>query len=171
MVSQPDGYAALGVFIAADKWRQLVLFLPTSLSAIILPMLSNLHGTKNTGGYRQVFSANVLVIFSGPAMSAYGSDYQAGRVTLIILSASAVAVVLNNVLGQVLVSLGSIWWRCGLDVALAVLLALSAWWLIPTYQENGLALANLIAFAITALILLLIVRYFFRQKELLADAG
>src|SRR5262249_13875391 len=36
LVSQPDGYAALGIFNAAERWRQLLLFLPAAVSASIL---------------------------------------------------------------------------------------------------------------------------------------
>ena len=106
MVAQPDGYASLGVFNAAERWRQLLLFLPASFSPVILTMLSNLHGRKDPDAYRRLFglnltvSAGVVVIpsigimrWASPAMGLFGDEYRAGGMTLIILSASSVAVV------------------------------------------------------------------------------
>src|SRR5262249_48916196 len=32
LVNQPDGFAALGIFNAAERWRQMLLFLPVAVS-------------------------------------------------------------------------------------------------------------------------------------------
>jgi O-antigen/teichoic acid export membrane protein len=177
LVSQPDGYSALGIFNAAERWRQLLLFLPAAVSASILSMLSNLHGKNDAGGFRHVVGMNLLlsagsvlvpaaglVVFSRLAMGLFGADYQDGWLTLIILAGSAVAVVFNNLLGQILVSRGAIWWRFLLDVLLAAVLALVSWQLIPVYRENGLALGHLIAYSATALALLVPVWYCLRKS-------
>ena len=163
MVAQPDGYASLGVFSAAERWRQLVLFLPASFSPVILTMLSNLHGRNDPDAYRRLVglnlavSAGVVVIpaigimrWASPAMGLFGDEYRAGGMTLIILSASSVAVVLNNLLGQILVSQGAVMGRFVLDVLLAAVLAIASWQLIPIYREQGMALASLIAFGVTS---------------------
>lgn len=171
LVNQPAGYAAVGIFSAADTGRQLILFLPTTISALILSMLSNLHGSDNHVAYRKVFRANLavslisvilpvvaMILFAKQAISAFGLEYSSGAPTLIILSLSVVFVILNNVLGQVLVSIGLIWKRFALDLLLAVLLLLASLWLIPTYMQNGLAAANLCAYALTVGVLYAIVR-------------
>ena len=176
LVSQANGYAALGVFNAAERWRQVLLFLPASLSPIILSLLSNLHGTDDTGSYRRVVGMNLwltaatvllpaaaLALLCRPAMALFGADYEGGWSTLSILAASAVAVVLNNLLGQVLISKAAIWCRFLLDVLLAALLALVSWWLIPVWRENGLALGHLVAYSAAALALLIPARYYLRR--------
>lgn len=163
LVAQPDGYAALGLFNAAERWRQLLLFLPASFSPVILTMLSNLHGRSEPDAYRRLFGLNlavsvaVVVIpsiavmwWAAPAMGLFGEAYAGGRITLIILSASSVAVVLNNLFGQVLVSRGAVRGRFFLDALLAALLALVSWRLIPLYRAEGMALGSAIAFAVTA---------------------
>lgn len=164
LVAQPDGYAALGVFNAAERWRQLLLFLPASFSPVILTMLSNLHGRSEPDAYRRLFGLNLAVTvgvvvvpslavmwWAAPAMGLFGDAYAGGRATLVILSASSVAVVLNNLFGQVLVSRGAVLGRFLLDALLAAILALASWHLIPTYREEGMALGSAIAFAVTAL--------------------
>jgi O-antigen/teichoic acid export membrane protein len=89
-------------------------------------------------------------ICAAPAMGLFGPEYRAGGMTLVILSASSVAVALNNLLGQVLVSQGAIMGRFLLDCLLAAVLAIVSWQLIPLYRDQGMALASLIAFAVTA---------------------
>jgi O-antigen/teichoic acid export membrane protein len=91
-------------------------------------------------------------------MSLFGAEFQQGWLTLSILATSAIPVVLNNVLGQVLQSGGSIWRRFSLDLLLAGIYALLVVSLIPLWQENGMALASLLAFSMTTAPLFVIVR-------------
>ena len=178
LVAQPGGYAALGVFNAAERWRQLLLFLPASFSPVILTTLSNLHGRKDPDAYRRLFGLNLAVsvavvvvpsigimLCAGPAMGLFGDEYRGGWTTLVILSASAVVVVLNNLLGQILVSRGAVMGRFLLDVLLAAVLALASWQLIPIYREQGMALGSLIAFAVTAAALAATTIHFMRASR------
>ena len=64
-------------------------------------------------------------------MRAFGAEYEAAWPVLVALSAAALPMVLNLVLGQAFISTGSIWSRMALDLLLAVTLAASSWWLIP----------------------------------------
>ena len=178
LVAQPGGYAALGVFNAAERWRQLLLFLPASFSPVILTTLSNLHGRKDPDAYRRLFGLNLAVsvavvvvpsigimLCAGPAMGLFGDEYRGGWMTLVILSASSVVVVLNNLLGQILVSRGAVMGRFVLDVLLAAVLAIASWQLIPIYREQGMALGSLIAFAVTAAALAATTIHFMRASR------
>jgi O-antigen/teichoic acid export membrane protein len=173
LVAQPDGYASLGVFNAAERWRQLLLFLPASFSPVILTMLSNLHGTNDPNAYRRLFGLNLavslavvvapsigIILCASSAMGLFGDEYRDGRMTLVILSASSVPVVLNNLLGQILVSKGAIMGRFVLDALLAAVLAIASWLLIPIHRDLGMALGSLIAFAVTAAALIATTVYF-----------
>jgi O-antigen/teichoic acid export membrane protein len=178
LVAQPGGYASLGVFNAAERWRQLLLFLPASFSPVILTTLSNLHGRNEPGSYRRIFGLNLavsvvvvvvpsigLLLCARPAMGLFGDEYRGGWMTLVILSASSVLVVLNNLLGQILVSRGAVMGRFLLDVLLAAVLALVSWQLIPVYREQGMALGSLIAFAVTAAVLAATTVHFMRAHR------
>lgn len=178
LVAQPDGYASLGVFNAAERWRQLLLFLPASFSPVILTMLSNLHGTKDSNGYRRLFGLNLavsiavvvvpsigLILCASSAMGLFGDEYRDGWMTLVILAASSVAVVLNNLLGQILVSRGAIMGRFVLDVLLAAVLAIASWQLIPIYRDQGMALSSLIAFSVTSAALIATTIYLMRAHR------
>ncbi len=178
LVAQPDGYASLGVFNAAERWRQLLLFLPASFSPVIFTMLSNLHGTSDRNAYRRLFGLNLavsiavvvvpsigIILCASPAMGLFGDEYRVGQMTLVILAASSVAVVLNNLLGQILVSQGAMMGRFVLDVLLAAVLAIASWQLIPIYRDQGMALGSLIAFGVTSAALIVTTVYLMRTHR------
>ena len=71
--------------------------------------------------------------------------------------------VFNNLLGQILVSKGAIWWRAAVDILLAVVLVLVAWPMVPNVRDQGLVRAHLIAYGVTALALIVPVVCFLRQ--------
>jgi len=162
LVRQPDGISALAVFNAADRYRQMLLFLPISLAPIVLAMLSNLHGSDTRREYGLVFRLSLVVTLatvlipsilimalSSWFLGLFGESYQGGEWTLITLSASSIFVALNTVLGQPLVSAGHMWWRFAMDALLAAALVVFSIVLVPTYRDVGLAASNLAAFGIT----------------------
>jgi O-antigen/teichoic acid export membrane protein len=155
-----------------------LLFLPASFSPVILTSLSNLHGRNDPDAYRRLFGLNLavsvavvvipsigIVLWAPSAMGLFGDEYRAGGMTLVILAASSVVVVLNNLLGQVLVSRGAMMGRLVLDVLLAAVLALASWQLIPLYREQGMALGSLIGFAVTSAALVATTGYFMRAHR------
>ena len=163
LVTQLDGYSALGLFIAADRWRQLLLFVPACTAPVVLPLLTSLHATRDANGYRTVFTltiaVNLVVVaagalallpLAGVEMRLFGAEYEIGANVLRVLAIGTIPVVLNTTLGQILVSLDRMWWRCVADVVLSVLLVLAAWILIPRFSAAGLATAHLISFAVVA---------------------
>jgi O-antigen/teichoic acid export membrane protein len=166
LANQPGGVAALGLFNAAEKWRQVMLFLPASLSTLFVSLLSSLHGAKHQGGYRKVVLANLAVnlavvgsmavalsAFSPAAMGIFGEDFRDGSGTLIILALAAVAQVLNDSTTQILVSRGLMGWRTTCNIVFGVLVVLFSLWLVPTYLDKGLALALLLALGVAAFLL------------------
>jgi O-antigen/teichoic acid export membrane protein len=183
LVTQLDGYSALGVFIAADRWRQLLLFVPACTAPVVLPLLTSLHATRDASGYRTVFSLTIavnlaivaagalaLLPFAGAEMRFFGGEYEVGANVLRVLAIGTIPVVLNTALGQILVSLDRMWWRCLADVVLSVLLVLAAWILIPRFAATGLATAHLISFAVVATALYFAARIRLSQTQSAPEA-
>jgi O-antigen/teichoic acid export membrane protein len=163
LVRDGGGFAQMGVFSAALKWNQLIMFVPSALASIILAMLSNSHGTGRREDFRGIFRLSLavnlavtlvpsaaVIVFARSFMRIYGAEYEPGWPALVALSAAALPMVLNTVLGQAFISTGSFWWRMALDLLLASTLAAGAWWLIPWGGALGLALANVLAFSVTS---------------------
>lgn len=164
LARQPHGYTQLGLYTAADKWRLLILFVPTSISTTTLPVLANLHGEGDGRGFRGVFRANLLLnaglalliallvaLFASPILSVYGPPFHAGRTVLIVLAFAAVPCAFNTVLGQPLVAARFMWWRFAFDLLLVASLVALAWLLVPRWGALGLACAYALAFSITSL--------------------
>jgi len=164
LVRQHEGYAELGIYTAADKWRLLILFVPTSVFTMVLPVLSNLYGEGDDAGFRRVFRANLqlnaslalvaaltIVIFAAPIMAIYGNSFHGGRLVLIVLAFSALPEALNAILGQPLIAAHRMWWRFAFDVLLVIVLVTLAWELIPKWGALGLAVSYGLAYALTSL--------------------
>jgi O-antigen/teichoic acid export membrane protein len=164
LVHQPQGYAELGIYTAADKWRLLILFVPTSVFAMVLPVLSNLYGEGNSVGFRKVFRANLqlnaslallaallIAAFAAPIMAIYGNSFRGGRLVLIVLAFSALPEALNAILGQPLIAAHLMWWRFAFDLLLAAVLVTLARVLIPKWGALGLAVSYGLAYAVTSL--------------------
>ena len=164
LVHQPQGYAELGIYTAADKWRLLILFVPTSVFAMVLPVLSNLYGEGNSVGFRKVFRANLqlnaslallaallIASFAAPIMAIYGNSFRGGRLVLIVLAFSALPEALNAILGQPLIAAHLMWWRFAFDLLLVAVLVTLARVLIPKWGALGLAVSYGLAYAVTSL--------------------
>jgi O-antigen/teichoic acid export membrane protein len=160
LVHQPEGYAQLGFYTAADRWRLLILFVPTSVFRMVVPVLSNLYGAGDQLGLRRVFRANVLlnsllalafalvvIILARPIMSMCGQSFRSGWPILAILACSALPEALNTVLGHPLIVADAMWWRFGFDLLLAALLMGLAFVFIPRWGAVGLASAYCLSFS------------------------
>jgi O-antigen/teichoic acid export membrane protein len=180
LVRDGGGFDQMGVFSAALKWNQMILFVPSALASIILSMLSNSHGSGSREEFRGIFRLSLAVnlgvtlvpsvlaaVFAPTLMRIYGPAYVGGWPVLVALSAASLPMVLNTILGQAFISTGSIWCRFALDFLLAATLAATAWWLIPRAGALGLAIANFVAFSVTSASLGLLLarrsRRFFRD--------
>jgi O-antigen/teichoic acid export membrane protein len=172
LVNRPNGYGDLGLYTAADKWRILVLFVPTTLAGMTLPLLSNLHGEGDSVGYGNISNASLLInvgltivpaaaiaVCAIPILSVYGSSYRAGWPILVVLALSAVPEALNTVFGYELISKGWIWWRLWFDLLLGATLVVSAWWAIPRWGAMGLAGSYCLAFSVVGTGLFLFLRH------------
>jgi O-antigen/teichoic acid export membrane protein len=161
---QPQGYAELGLYTAADKWRLLILFVPTSVFVMVLPVLANLYGEGDTVGFRKVFRANLklnaglalgaallIAVFAAPIMAVYGNAFRGGRLVLVVLGFSALPEALNTILGQPLIAAHLMWWRFAFDLLLVAILVGLAWVLIPKWGALGLAVSFGLAYAVTSL--------------------
>jgi O-antigen/teichoic acid export membrane protein len=168
---QPQGLAELGIYGAADKWRMLILFVPTSVFAMVVPVLSNLHGEGDGAGFQKVFRANLqlnislallaallIAAFATPIMTVYGNSFRGGRAVLIVLAFSALPEALNAILGQPLIAAHQMWWRFAFDLLLVAVLVGLAWVLIPKWGALGLAASYGLAFTTTSLGLFLFLR-------------
>jgi O-antigen/teichoic acid export membrane protein len=122
LVNQPGGYGEMGVFNAANQWFLGVMFLPSVLGQVVLPVLSERYGAND-----QVRSAKVLKVAIGAnalavvplviglsllspfVMDLYGTAFRDGWPTLVAVLVTAGVMAIQAPVGQVLAASGRMW--------------------------------------------------------------
>ncbi len=158
LVNQPNGYIEMGIFNAANQWYAAILFLPTYLGAIVLPVLVSNKEKDKRARYINILRYNILLNFfltlfiavvialcSKYILLSYGSAFEKGYWVLVILSFAAVLNATVAVIGQAIASRGRMWWGFGLNLLWAVML-LSVAWQLRSYGAEGIAIATLAAY-------------------------
>lgn len=159
LVNQPNGYAEMGIFNAANSWQKAILFLPGCIGSIALPMLSDFYGANERDKYRKALWYNVLlnggtalVVFLGVStfskliMRSYGVAFEAGYMVLIMLCFSGFLISVGTVIGNAIVSAGRVWFSFVFNGMWGVAYVGLAYLLIPRHGALGLALANVVAY-------------------------
>jgi O-antigen/teichoic acid export membrane protein len=155
------GPANLGLFAAAFAVKTMVMFLPSQMVGVLLPVLSRSHAGPEPGGGRPLLYANLAInlaitlvlvgvgiLFAPRIMALFGRDFPAGSQVLVILLLAVPLEAATTTLYQDLQSKGY-FWLPALTVNLPVMAVVlgSAALLIPTLQAEGLALAWLVGWA------------------------
>lgn len=163
LVNQPNGYADMGIFNAANQWRLAVLFVPVALSRPLLPMLSESLG-RNLDEYRQVFRLNliltalislvvatVVALLSPWIMSAYGSDFAQYWPVLVLLTFGAVFSALAGVIGNSIWSMGKMWLSLFINMIWATAL-LGSFSVLTQFGALGLSTAYMFSYVLQLII-------------------
>jgi O-antigen/teichoic acid export membrane protein len=158
LVNQPNGYAEMGVFTAASQWRNAILFLPSAVGGIVLPVLANLGAEGRHRTYSRVLLVNLaftaavaagfallVCVFAGPIMNAYGPGFRAGALVLLYLAIAAVVTATANVIGQAIASQGRMWEGLALNAFWAAVLLVCTRLFVAS-GAKGLALATLASY-------------------------
>jgi O-antigen/teichoic acid export membrane protein len=141
LVNQPNGYGELAILDVSNQWRNLVLFIPTALSQIVLPLLASSQSDKFQ--FKKILMFNIFInfsvsiiffafifIFSDLILSFYGTDFNVGIMILRIVTFTAVLVAINNVIGQAIVSKGKVWIGLFFNFIWASLVYISSYYFI-----------------------------------------
>ena len=171
LMHQPGGRDALGDVSLTSSWRNLLMYLPAAMFRVSLPVLSQIHSTKETGLFDRtvllqiyvvwmsVLGAGVCVICGGPLILwTFGPAY-AGKEGLLALQVLIAPVYsLSVLLSTVLASRARVWemWTATF-VACAVLVGAS-WLLIPPFLADGAMAALLVSYLVQNVHMLLQLR-------------
>jgi O-antigen/teichoic acid export membrane protein len=177
LINQINGYSEMGIYNAANQWMLIILFVPSSLSAIILPMLTNLNQDSNSFKYSRMLKYNIIlnilittiislgvIVFSPIIMSTYGTSFSGGRSVLIILAITAILVSYNGVIGQAIASKGKMWIGFILNLMWALVLVLFTYWFVKNGGGAfGFAEANFYAYLFLSVATTLILKFYSRE--------
>jgi O-antigen/teichoic acid export membrane protein len=158
LVRQDGGAGELALYSVAFQWRIVLLFVPSILARVLVPILSELESPGGpSSAFRTTYvtlmalvSATLMIgigmiVWSPKILNLYGAAYVGAQRTFSLVVIGAVISSANGLLSASLSSTNRIW-----TIALAnafssaggVLLSM---WLVPQFHSIGLAWAFLIA--------------------------
>lgn len=157
------GFEELAVYEAADQWRVIILFIPTAISQVVLPILSGLSSGTDQKQFWKVLRINlylnisiafviafIISCFSPLIMSLYGSNYTCS--VLIILCFSTVFSSIANIVGLSISSRAKMWIGFTFNACWSFMIILfSLLFLSFDLGATGCALAILCAYIIHSL--------------------
>lgn len=160
LVNQVGGYGEMGLYSVGNQWRVAILFVPTMLSKVVLPLLSNLDAEKSSEKFRKVLLLNISInllisvcavipFWFGTSLilDVYGAGFEKGVWPFRFLLVSSVFIAVNEVIGQAISSKGKMWVGFTFNALWAFsFLAVAAFLILKGYGALGLAGAALIAY-------------------------
>lgn len=133
MLVSKGGFEELAIYEAADQCKLMILFIPTTLSNIILPILSNtavdgnrkfwkiLKANMFLNGGISFLIAIVISVFSTIIMRVYGKAYTGGEIVLVIIALSTIFTSTSNVVGIAIASKAKMWYGLMFNTIWAIL--------------------------------------------------
>lgn len=159
-LASKSSYNEVAVFDVAEQWYTMVLFIPTALGQIILPMLTNTMEEGTIKQYIKLVKTNLiinigislilsmLVISLGPIILGFYGEGFLNVKALAFMMLTTVASSACNVVGQVIASRDKMWYGFSFNLLWAILLILYTIFFVGNlgYGASGLALAMLLAY-------------------------
>ena len=163
LVNQFGGFGEMGVFSAADQWFTLLIFLPSTLGNVALPILA---GQLREEGREQsaqtmllAMKINLIIVVplvllgsvaSPLIMSLYGDVFREGWPTLVVVLVTAGLLGVQMPVAQMIVASGKIWVTFAMNAGWAVAFLIGTA-LLREYGALGIASARGIAYALHAI--------------------
>jgi len=159
LVHRPNGYAEMGLFSAAQQWQSAILFIPISLSPMVLSLMANTNGEGKAHSYWKMvklsFFINAIIagsmavvvsLLSQVIMKTYGQDFSSGWLILTMLALTAVFIASTNVIGQVIAISASMWWGFFLNFLWGIAFIGFSWLWVRPYGAIGLAFSYMASY-------------------------
>lgn len=162
LVNQPNGYAEMGVFNAANQWFNALMFLPAVLFQAALPVLSERLGCNDKVKSSKILMASIKInaavilpmvlagcIFSHFIMSLYGDGFRNGWPTLVLVLLTAGLLSIQSPVGAIIQASGKMWMGAAMNFGWGLAFLIATLLLIG-YGSLGLAAARATAYFIHA---------------------
>ena len=148
-----EGYGEMAIYDVAEQWYFVILFIPNSMTSILLPLLINTNYNGSKKQYDKLLNINLLLntgiafiislvvyLFLPLIFRFYGKGFNDFR-PLIVLLVAVVICAANNVVGQIIVSKGKMWIGFGVNVLRGFWLVLFTFLFVGHYRLGALGLA------------------------------
>lgn len=168
LAAQPSGVIQVGVFTAANQWRNALLFIPRKFSTAALPLMAYTDQsvqrlfsmTQSLSILACVPLVCALSFMSADLASLYGADFQPYGSAFIGVMLVAGIHSIGAGAGAAIMSRGRLWLGLLTNVIQTAVLLLAGWLLVPKHGAEGMFMALSIAPAVS-----LLVTYGLMRKE------
>lgn len=164
LVNRPGGYAEMGVFSAASQWRTALLFIPSIVGQVAVPILASLQKDKNGRSTYRVLVGSVLtnalctipilcilLPCSKWVMSIYGPGFSTRGAVLAVSLLSTALLAIETPVGNLITAMGRMWTGFLMNAGWAICLLVIAYVLLMLgWGAQALASAYLAAYLIHA---------------------
>src|SRR5437667_2502202 len=157
------GFTQLGLFLAAASLSDYLLFLPTTISISMVPIVSELSENQPARAAKVVtatmrlsllattFFSFALLVFGGPTIQLlYGPSYLGASAVFALLVPAMFFATIAHVVGFQLSGLGKTILDFEFTVVWMTAFMGTGWILIPRYGLEGLALSYLVSYVVYA---------------------
>lgn len=158
LVNQPGGYGEMGVYNAANQWFSMMMFLPSVLGNVLLPLLSEQIGQKRTVQSTKTLIVSIKInlivvaplvlvssILSHYIMGLYGNGFEGGWLTLVVILFTAGILAVQAPVGQIVAASGRMWLGFIMNMGWAVVFVVGTYLMIGD-GSLGLSLARLLSY-------------------------
>jgi O-antigen/teichoic acid export membrane protein len=161
VANQPGGYGELGLFNAANQWRTALMFLPSVLLRVALPLMASSVDTQRSEDFRKtllltqsltvaiVLPAGALVMFlSDSIMGLYGNEFAHGAPVLIGVICSIMIISIGTGTGAAIEARGKMWRGLVLNLSWGVVLIAVVWFTAGAWGARALAFGSVVAYLV-----------------------
>ncbi|MBF4475252.1 oligosaccharide flippase family protein [Methanobacterium formicicum] len=162
IINNPDGYSQLGIFNAANQWKTMLVFLPSIIGGVLLPMVSANVNNENKGleAVNVLVSWIIVIIIALPLISFpeiialfYGQSYSS---TVFLQSISAMMLVscilaYKEGIARKLIAKNLMWWGFLSNLVWGILFLVSIL-IFQNLGALGLAVSYIISYSVNTLI-------------------
>lgn len=163
MLVNATGYGEMGIINACNSWYAIILFFPTIISGIILPIITEQYGADKHTQTRKIvlFSIRVnaliilpfvilLTLFSPFFMSLFGESFRYAWFPLVLTVLAAWLSAILIPIGQMIAARNRMWLGFYMNLGWAILF-IGFNYLFIDHGANGLVIARFIAYCAHAL--------------------
>lgn len=177
-LAKESGFGELAIFEAADQWKIMILFIPTAVSQVVLPILSSIIGVDKSKFWKvlninlylnagiALVMAIVISCLSPFIMQLYGKAYVSDYWVLIILAVSTIFSSMANVIGLAISSRSKMWTGFLFNCLWALMvIGFARLFTNMEMGARGLALSFTISYAIHTVLQLIYLKYISNDKQ------
>jgi O-antigen/teichoic acid export membrane protein len=164
LANQNQGFKEVAITNAAGQWRNLLLFLPMTMTTVLVPMFSSLYCAGNRPAFEKLLRRNMVInvgvclALSAPLallatiiLNWYGPGFRSGVPVFLITLAGTALATATNLFSRAMQATGRAWLEMTFSALWALVLICACLLLVPAYKAVGLASAHIIAAAALAL--------------------